>query len=146
MNSLPKLLSLFLLVVFVLAIPAHADEAAKTEAVSAMEKWLALVDEGKFAKSWEEASADFKKAVSEKTWETSIAAARTPLGKLESRKLASAMEQSQIPAPDGSMLKGDFVIAQFDASFKNLAYAIETVTFVKEGDAWRVSGYFVRPK
>jgi hypothetical protein len=143
--SLPKLLLLFL-AVFALAIPLHADESAKTEAVAAMEKWLALVDDGKFAKSWKEASADFKKAVSEKTWEASIAAARTPLGKLESRKLASALEQSQIPSPDGTIVKGDFVIAQFDTAFKNLAFAVETVTFVREDGTWKVSGYYVRPK
>lgn len=145
MNSLSKLLSLFL-VVFALAIPAHADDTAKTEAVAAMEKWLGLVDDGEFAKSWKEASGDFKKAVPEKTWEASVALARAPLGKLESRKLASALEQSQIPAPDGTIVKGDFVIAQFNTSFKNLAYAVETVTFVKEGGTWRASGYYVRPK
>lgn len=145
MNSLPKFLVLFL-AVFALTIPSHAEESGKAAAVSAMEKWLALVDEGKMSKSWEEASPDFKKAVPESTWEVSITAARAPLGAVESRKLASAMEQSQIPAPDGTIVKGDFVIAQFNTAFKNLAYAVETVTFVKDGSDWRVSGYYVRPK
>ncbi len=72
--------------------------------------------------------------------------ARTPLGKCTGRKLASAMHQTSVPAPEG-VVKGDYVIAQFNTSFENLQYAVETVTFEKAADGtWKASGYYVKPK
>ena len=60
--------------------------------------------------------------------------------------MASALRQSNLPSPAGPA-KGDFVVAQFDASFENLAYAIETVTFEKATDgSWKASGYYIKPK
>ena len=45
------------------------------------------------------------------------------------------------------MVKGDFVIAQFDSSFENMKYARETVTFEKEADGtWRAAGYYIKPQ
>lgn len=111
-----------------------------------MEKWLKGIDAGEYAKSWQEASADFQKAITKEKWVAAMNAVRVPLGKCESRQLASALHQTEVPTPTGEIVKGDFVIAQFETSFANLKYAIETVTFVKEGGTWKASGYYVKPK
>lgn len=120
--------------------------AAETEATVAMEKWLKGIDAGEYAKSWQEASADFQKSITEEKWVGAMNAVRVPLGKCVSRQLASALHQTEVPTPTGEIIKGDFVIAQFETSFENLKYAVETVTFVKEGGTWKASGYFVKPK
>jgi hypothetical protein len=110
------------------------------EAKSAAEQWLALIDDGKFAESWETAAGYFKAAVSKQQWETTLGSVRKPLGELISRKLKSATYTKSLPgAPDG-----EYVVLQFDTSFANKKEAIETVTPMIEKDGkWKVSGYFI---
>ncbi len=126
----------------------NSDAAtAKTEAVAAMQPWLAEIDSGDYAKSWTDAAKSFQKAVTSDQWAAAATSVRSPLGKLDARKMVSAMYQTSIPLGGGKTLQGEYVIAQFDASFENLKYAIETVTFEKEADgAWRASGYFIKPR
>lgn len=125
------------------AIPTGQGAAMtnEKEAQSAAEAWLALVDAGNYAQSWNDAAAYFKKAVDQPGWEKQVDAVRAPLGKLTSRTLKSANYATSLPgAPDG-----EYVVLQFDASFQNKKSAVETVTPMKEPDGrWRVSGYFIR--
>lgn len=123
-----------------------ADAAAKKDAVAAMQTWLAGIDGGGYAKSWTDASKAFQKAVTSDQWVAALNGVRTPLGKSLERKLSSALHQTAVPTPGGGMLKGDYVIVQFDSSYENLKSALETVTFEKEADGvWRASGYYVKP-
>ncbi|GAT31710.1 signal transducer regulating beta-lactamase production [Terrimicrobium sacchariphilum] len=124
--------------------PGHA-ESPKDQAVAAMESWLGGIDAGKYPESWQAASADFQKAVTETQWVEALKAVRAPLGELKERKLASALQQTEVPGPKGT-IKGNFVIAQFESSFENLKFALETVTFVEEGGTWKASGYYIKPR
>ncbi len=138
---------LLLCALLALALPAKADEAdAKKAAVEAMQAWLKGIDAGDYAASWDQASKTFQAAITKDKWVAALEAVRKPLGDSTSRQLASAMEQKDIPTPTGGVLSGDFVIAQFESSFANLKFAIETVTFEKQDGAWKASGYFVKPK
>ncbi len=105
------------------------------------ESWLALVDSGKYADSWQESASLFKAHVNKDQWSSMIAATRDPLGKLVSRKLKSAQYTKTLPgAPDG-----DYVVIQFDTSFRHKQSALETITpMLDTGGKWRVSGYFIR--
>lgn len=145
----PFALFVILLAAFFCASLTRADDsadAAKTAAVSAMEAWLGRIDTGDYAASWHAASPAFQKAVSQSQWTAALDSARKPAGACRSRKLASAMRQEGVPQPDGKMLAGDFVIAQFHTAFANLASATETVTFERGPDGtWRASGYYIRP-
>lgn len=134
-------------VIFVLCIsmwtsPALAQGSEKqTAAITAAQKWLALIDVGQYAKSWHESSAYFRNAVALDNWEQMLNATRRPLGALISRKVRSATHETSMPgAPDG-----EYVVIQFEASFANKKSAVETVTpmLEKHGD-WRVSGYFMK--
>lgn len=127
------------LLVFVKTLPA--DEAAEKAAQAAAKQWLALLDQGKYAESWQGAAAYFKSAVSEKQWMQSMRGARQPLGKLISRRLLSATFATSLPgAPDGQ-----YVVIQYATSFENKASAVETVTPMRDADRkWRVSGYFIK--
>jgi hypothetical protein len=144
MNTNPKrailiYLCSFLLLVF--ASPILAADKPEKEAQVAAEHWLALIDAGKFAESWQSAAGYFQAAVSKAQWQNSLDAARKPLGSLVSRKLKSAEYAKTLPgAPDG-----EYIILQFDTSFTNKKEAVETITPILDKDGkWKVSGYFIR--
>jgi hypothetical protein len=111
------------------------------EAVEVAEKWLELVDAGKYGESWRTAASLFRGAVTESQWQAALEGSRTPLGAIKSRRVKSATFATELPgAPDG-----EYVVIQFEASFESRASAIETVTPMKDKDGeWRVSGYFIR--
>ena len=119
-----------------------ADEAAEnSKTAAAAQSWLAQIDSGNYAKSWKEASAYFRGALTEKAWTDALNGTRKPLGKLVSRKLTKAQNAQSLPgAPDGN-----YVVMQFDTSFINKKDAVETVTFVQEKDGkWKAAGYYIK--
>jgi Protein of unknown function (DUF4019) len=124
---------------FVVGLSAIA--VPEDEAQAAADSWLALVDNGSYADSWEQAAAAFKSAVKKDDWTRAVATARGPLGKVVSRKLKSRKYTEKLPgAPDGK-----YVVIQYDSAFEHKAAAIETITPMLDADGtWRVSGYFVR--
>jgi beta-lactamase regulating signal transducer with metallopeptidase domain len=141
------LVTLALLGAAALLHPVRADSGdAKKDAVAAMQAWLAEIDASHYDQSWTDAAPAFQKAISSAGWVGALASVRTPLGKNLSRTLDSALEQKSVPSSAGTQ-KGDFVIAQFDSSYENLKYAVETVTFEKAPDgSWKAAGYYIKPK
>lgn len=117
------------------------NEQTNVPAIEAAKSWLQLVDEGAYGQSWSQAAGYFRKYVSEDQWNTSLEAARKPLGKVLSRKVINSTYAAMLPgAPDGQ-----YVVIQFEASFENKTSAVETVTPVLDGDGkWRVSGYYIK--
>lgn len=139
---------LVLLVLGCIVRPVRANDTAdpKPLAVTAMQVWLKEIDQNQFAQSWKDASPSFQKAVTSDQWTADLNGVRTPLGKCTDRKLASSMHQTEVPSPTG-IQKGDFVVAQFNSSFENLAFAVETLCFEKAPDGtWKASGYYIKPK
>lgn len=139
-----KLATMLLLVIFTLAMPAsRAIAQAKSDEVAqkAAQDWLALIDSGKYAESWQDASQLFKSHVSSKQWQSAAKATRLPLGKLQSRKVKSTTDSKTLPGvPDGQ-----YVVIQYDSSFENKESALETVTDMLEKDGqWKVTGYFIK--
>jgi len=121
--------------------PTFADEAGEKAAGAVAPAWLAQIDGGKYAASWQGASAYFRGAVTEKVWSDALNRTRKPLGTLISRKLAAAQSATSLPgAPDGN-----YVVMQFNTSFSNKKEAVETVTFTQEKDGkWRAVGYYIK--
>jgi beta-lactamase regulating signal transducer with metallopeptidase domain len=119
---------------------------AKAAATAAMEKWLQGIDAGKYGASWDEAAASFQKALTSEKWVQALTSVRKPLGALKSRKLASAAYQKDVPLPNGTSMKGEFVIAQFETSFADMKYALETVTFERQDGVWKAAGYYIKPR
>jgi beta-lactamase regulating signal transducer with metallopeptidase domain len=138
-----------LLAAGILSIPASAADSLpsdpKAAVTASMQAWLTEIDQGHYDQSWRDSSAYFRERVSLKEWEGDLTEARTTFGKCNRRDLASFFIQKDGPKTAG--IKHEWAIAQFDASYINLKYAFETVTFVKEEDgAWRAAGYFTHPK
>ncbi|MFQ5803220.1 MAG: DUF4019 domain-containing protein [Candidatus Methylomirabilales bacterium] len=121
--------------------PVTADQAAEKEAFKAANNWLALVDGGSYAKSWERAADYFKAAVQEEQWVASLTAIRKPLGRAIYRTLKYKKYTTTLPgAPDG-----EYVVLQFATSFERKKSAMETVTPMRDKDGkWRVSGYYIK--
>lgn len=119
----------------------QTDEVAEQAAVTAAEKWLALVDIGNYAESWSEAASLFKSAISVQHWQASLEAAQAPLGKSVSRQLKSKQYAEELPgAPDG-----EYVIIEYETSFERKKNGQETITPMKDTDGeWRVSGYYIK--
>jgi hypothetical protein len=120
---------------------AEKVEKVEPAARKNVEAWLALVDQAKYAESWEASAKLFRKAISRDKWKEAVAPVREPLGKVLSRKLKSAELKTSLPgAPDGK-----YVVFQFDTSFEKKKAAVETVTPMQEEDgSWKVSGYFIK--
>jgi len=121
---------------------AAAQEVSKgTAAMTAAEKWLALVDGGRYAESWNEASQYFKNAVQQEQWAQSLEARRRPFGRAVSREMKKMTYKTSLPgAPDG-----EYMVIQFATSFGKKKAAVETVTTMAEKEGtWRVSGYYIK--
>jgi hypothetical protein len=133
----------FLLLTLLLGIcsAVQAQQKAEQLAQQSSDTWLALVDAGKYADSWQEASQIFKAAVTKEQWQSALRGSRDPLGKLLSRKVKSATYTKTLPgAPDG-----EYVVIQYESSFEHKQSAVETITPTLDKDGkWRVSGYFIK--
>ncbi|HTD07151.1 DUF4019 domain-containing protein [Undibacterium sp.] len=125
-----------------LGTTAFAQESeAIGKAQDAAKIWLALVDSGEYAQSWEQSAKLFQAAVSKTKWESTIQSARSPFGTMKARTLMSAVYMQTLPgAPEG-----EYVVIQYDSQFTKNAHTIETVTPMREKDGtWKVSGYFIK--
>ena len=120
----------------------RAQEKPEALAQRSAEAWLTIIDSGRYGDSWDEAAEMFRSAVTKEQWEKAAGSVRTQTGKLQARKLVHAEYTRNLPnAPEG-----EYVVLQYDASFAN-GGGIETVVPTRDRDgAWRVSGYFVKPK
>lgn len=135
------LLFLSAILVGLLYQTALADSGKEKAAEAAARSWLLLVDQGKYAESWNEAAAYFKGAVTQDSWVQSVKGIRQPLGKNRSRKFISSKYTRTLPgAPDG-----EYVVFQCNTSFEKKKAAVETITPMLDRDGkWRVSGYYIR--
>ena len=117
------------------ANPEDAESLARAQV------FLASVDAGDFAKSWEDAGEFFQSETTVDEWTATVDPVRTPLGEVEERRLASVQRLSTLPgAPDG-----DYEVIQFQTKFADRELlTIETVIMVRNGDAFDVAGYFIR--
>ena len=137
-----KAVCLLALYLFLSGTVAAAQEVSKgTAAMTAAEKWLALVDGGRYAESWNEASQYFKNAVQQEQWAQSLEGRRKPFGRAVSREMTKMTYKTSLPgAPDG-----EYMVIQFATSFGKKKAALETVTTMADKDgSWRVSGYYIR--
>ncbi|HEY1657481.1 MAG TPA: DUF4019 domain-containing protein [Candidatus Sulfotelmatobacter sp.] len=140
-SSGARILSVSMLALFLAAFSMQAQEKPETLAQQSAERWLELVDSGKFGESWDASASLFKAAVTREQWEHMLHATREPLGKLQSRKLKSATYTKSLPgAPDG-----EYVVIRYDSSFEHKQSAVETITPMLDKDGiWRVSGYYIK--
>ena len=149
----PFLFSLSVLLLVVLGAPlSHAQgfvapsptppiqSGGDVAATAAAEVWLALVDDGQFARSWETGAKILQGVVTEKDWVDLAQKKRPPLGKVLSRKVQETSATTSLPgAPEGQ-----YVVLQYNTKFEHKEVARETITVALDGGTWKVSGYYIR--
>lgn len=133
----------FLLLILLSGLGSQVEAQQKPEQLAqrSSEAWLALVDSGKYAESWQQASQLFKGHITSEQWLRALRTTRDPLGKMLSRKIISATYTKTLPGvPDG-----EYVVIRYESSFEHKKSAVETITPMLETDGtWRVSGYFIK--
>lgn len=122
---------------FLAALNAPAAVAADVDvAVS----WLGLLDTQKWDKSWDGSGKLFRSNLTQEQWAKTAQAVRDPLGAVSSRVALGATKAQSLPgAPDG-----EYEVRQYRTVFANKANAVETVVLAREGEQWKVVGYFIR--
>jgi transglutaminase-like putative cysteine protease len=117
------------------SIATDIGKNAEVAALTAIQAWLGLMDDGQYAESWRQASESFRAIATLDEWVEKGYSIRKPLGKLLSRKV------------EKTELEGSFIVAKFDSSFEALKAASETATFVLETNGqWRAVGYLIAPR
>lgn len=114
---------------------AQFSSAAESEIVRSARRWLALVDEGRWNESWSATAQAFRELNTSETWASESEEARVPLGDVISRAVA---REEDVPAPPSG-----YRMVKFQTMFENKRDATETLTLVRDGNAWRVVGYII---
>jgi hypothetical protein len=129
------------LLVLAIAAAAAAVEPSEAAGLQAAESWLKLIDAGQYGVAWDEAAQMFRDRVTRAEWEKMAAAARRPLGKVVSRKVATKQLAHTLPgAPDGT-----YVVVVYETRFEHKERAAETVTVMVDAQGrFRGAGYFIR--
>ena len=119
------------------SIPGLGAELDHPAQVAAAQDWLALIDAGDYAQSWQAGSAWFQSAVNQDEWVKTSEKVRRPLGRIIARSNVSSRS-----AAGGSRME-----LRYASSFAALPRATETVLLMREdsGD-WKITGYLIRPR
>lgn len=109
--------------------------AAETAVTGAARHWLSLVDAGNWQESWATTGQSFQSLNTVEIWQKVSVEGRVPLGRVLSRRLVS---EESIPAPPHG-----YQLVRFRTDFANKAGATETLSLAREGESWKVAGYFI---
>ncbi len=105
-------------------------------------KWLALVESGQYAVSWNQAAKAFQSRISKSEWVAGMKKLRARFGKVASHDFQGITYPENPP----SISSGKHVALKYKVSFSKGIRADEVVSMVlKNNGEWRVSGYFIVP-
>jgi len=137
--------ALLALSVGALAQPMPPDQR---EALNAAERWLAPVDDKRYANAYAMASAGFKSSVDRQKWIDGIREIRKEYGRVVTRKGEKIGYYGQAPGPDYPSTgpkEGMQIAILFATKFAGSKQAVEEVVMIYESDGlWRVAGYHIR--
>ena len=123
-----------------LSAPAIAYPDALTSDVATANKWLEQLDAKSWNESWKGTGKLFKSNLMQEQWAKTAQAVRDPLGAVISRHILGVTKTTTLPgAPDG-----EYGVLTYSAAFTNKASAVETVVLAREGEQWKIVGYFIR--
>lgn len=134
---------LLLLAAFMILYPLYNEkpDAEKVDQASPVAlDFLQLLDDGKYAESWQSAAVLMQGKVTEKEWVEKLTKARDLSGALAQRERKSASYSTEAKdSPDG-----EYIMLTYTSSFKKAADVSEYVTVMLEGSRWKVAGYFMQ--
>jgi len=134
------LFSSLLLIVIPVLNKTPSQQVAQ-DSVLAAHQFLFLVDTEEYARSWEVASDNLKRMLTQEAWNERIAEIRSFLGPIVERiqhDLSYTNSASDVP-------EGEYVVMTFISRFELRERVIETITLMLGSDnQWQVAGYFLR--
>jgi len=130
------------LVMFIFPIISEKPDSGKEQlARESAERFLALVDSGKYQECWEDASALLKSKIDKEAWVKNLADSRKRTGAIQGRTKSKAVYSTHaMDSPDG-----EYIVLTYESNFTNYQDLKETVTVTLDSDArWKIAGYFVQ--
>ncbi len=136
-------LILICVVLVILFLPHVSDppEPEVAEQASASAKtFLAQVDTGEYAQSWELLAEITKNQISQQDWVQQLEKLYAKAGPLEQRQ-QKEISYGNAPAEDPD---GKYLIITYDSKFERSEQVAETTTLtLDKDDRWRVAGYHI---
>lgn len=115
-------------------------QAAVSADVDVAASWLGLLDNHMWGQSWDGSGKLFRSNLTQEQWVKTAQAVRDPLGAVSSRVALGVTKAQSLPgAPDG-----EYEVRQYRTVFAKKANSVETVVLAREGEQWKVVGYFIR--
>jgi hypothetical protein len=123
-----------------LSAPAIASPDAVTPEVATANVWLEQLDAKSWNESWKGTGKLFQSNLTQEQWSKTAQAVRDPFGAVISRHILGVTKTTTLPgAPDS-----EYGVLTYSAVFKNKASAVETVVLIRDGEQWKIVGYFIR--
>ena len=105
---------------------------ASPEMLQTARDFLAMVDAGRWADSYNAMAQSFRTSNTQQVWAEASDRMRAQLGAVQSRTFLS---HETVPGPPAG-----YEMMRFRASYANRSDTVERVMLVREGNAWRVTG------
>jgi hypothetical protein len=126
--------------------PSDAAVSAATAAMIAAagaesDRWLDLIDHGKFDESWMAAAVVLQETIAQKEWSADLAARQPKVGRIIMRERKSGTYSKTLRgAPTG-----DYVIVTYLTKFEKTPLVEETLAVAKDAiGQWHVAGYDIQ--
>ncbi len=130
-----------LLIIFLPLYTERPDEEKARAASAAAAEFFVLIDADRFAESWQSSAELLKEKITEAEWVEQLRKTRAVTGPLVVR----AQEEMIYSTTAKDSPEGEYILTTFEADFKNVSGAKETITVMLEnGSDWRVAGYFIQ--
>ncbi len=122
-------------------ISQKVPEEKAGQATAAAERFLDLVDQEKYGESWDMSASLMKEKISREKWVEHLGKAMQLTGPAVGRQQEDLTYSTMAKdSPDG-----EYIVINYNSSFKNQADLGETITVMLDKDGrWRVAGYFVQ--
>lgn len=114
-------------------------EKWKKEAEKAANDYVAVLDKGEYARSWELGGEVFRSLVSQEKWVRDLNQMRKPLGTVASRQLI----KNEFIKDPYDILTWDFILVEYETAFENAPQARE-ILFLRsnpQDERWYVGSY-----
>lgn len=133
---------LILACIFIILYPLYSEkpETEKVEqAVPVAAEFLQMIDSGQYAESWRSSASLMQEKITEKDWAEKLAKARERTGDVINRERESATYSTK--AQDSP--EGEYIMLIYDSKFDKAGELSEYVTVMRDGELWKVAGYFL---
>jgi hypothetical protein len=126
-------------VLFLLLIPLPAH-AGTQEIFQTGMAWLAQLDAGQYAESYDATGPYFHSVLTKDQWIAIIKKYKEDLGAPTARGKATMSRVSQLP----NLPSGDYMVIEMDTTFAIKGRTKEYVILMHENDEWKPVTYFVK--